>query len=497
MAMRISLLLWMFVSLLSISQIGQPLWALGLGAVGGTGIGIWLWWETPRKTDALLMPLVDSLRMLTCMSFLAIPLVFILLFSKRLPTLIAFLSCMLLVILFIYYRRVTRKQATPVDFPIFLLLLISATASLYASPNPQLARGEVFGLVAGIAFFYFVMYWVHIMRFSLVLPGGLVEKFNACAIMFVLLGALCALGAFFVMIEPPMKLTVIGRLFSYVPDGWNRSVNPNYVGGMLVLFFPLSIWGVGMWDKWLVWVGLALSWIIAMGLLLAQSRGALLGAGVAMGLTMAYQYRWMRWIVLLAVICGVFLFAEVGGKVVLGLVNMTGSIATYEDRMEIWQRAIYIVQDFSFTGVGLRGFPVAIDLFYPLFVFGPDVRVPHAHNLFLQMAVDIGIPGFVAFWILLGAWGGMVWESLQRTAKFSRLAAFRPLVLGLSGGMVAHLIYGIMDTINLGEKAGVIFWVVLALTVALWQQVREGENSGILRGVKFLDHKLEPFKKYE
>lgn len=108
--------------------------------------------------------------------------------------------------------------------------------------------------------------------------------------------------------------------------------------------------------------------------------------------------------------------------------------------------------------------------------------IPHAHNLYLQVAVDLEIPGFVAFCALLGGWAGMAWEILRRARSREVGREYEIIGIGLVGGMVAHLIYGIADTIALGEKAGFVFWGVLGLTAGTYRLVAKSGGETDLMG---------------
>ena len=55
-----------------------------------------------------------------------------------------------------------------------------------------------------------------------------------------------------------------------------------------------------------------------------------------------------------------------------------------DSRVEIWSRALYALQDFPFTGVGLGTFRRVVNLLYPLFLVPPDVDIAHAHNIFCR-----------------------------------------------------------------------------------------------------------------
>ena len=136
---------------------------------------------------------------------------------------------------------------------------------------------------------------------------------------------------------------------------------------------------------------------------------------------------------LLMVAGGALLYAQ-GAD---GLLDPAGGASverTWEGRKELWQRALYISQGFAFSGVGMGSFPVVVDLLYPLFLIGPDAKLPHAHNLYLHVAATAGLPGFVALSMLLAAWGGMIWGLLRSTARGTSAACWRPVVLGLFGG---------------------------------------------------------------
>ena len=43
-------------------------------------------------------------------------------------------------------------------------------------------------------------------------------------------------------------------------------------------------------------------------------------------------------------------------------------------RLEIWSRAIYMLQDFPFTGIGMGAFRQVANLLYPFFLAGPDAE---------------------------------------------------------------------------------------------------------------------------
>src|SRR5262249_45371462 len=141
-----------------------------------------------------------------------------------------------------------------------------------------------------------------------------------------------------------------------------------------------------------------------------------------------------------------------------------GSTLSLQARVEIWSRALLMLQDFPFTGIGLNTFPVVLQALYPPFLTGPDETIPHAHNLFLQTGVDLGIPGLLAFlWILGLVW--RCWLRAWRTDERARAAQgvgllsaatdwiSRPAALaGVLAGITGHLVFGLTDAVTLGAK---------------------------------------------
>jgi hypothetical protein len=128
-------------------------------------------------------------------------------------------------------------------------------------------------------------------------------------------------------------------------------------------------------------------------------------------------------------------------------------------RLDMWSRALAMIQDMPFTGIGLNTFPVIQSSFYPGFLLGPE---PHAHNLFIQTALDLGLPGLLAFLWLLVAWVYTVWRKYHT----SECSEYRILLVGLVAGVLAYLTAGFIDAMMLGAKPGVGLWILLGIGAA-------------------------------
>ncbi|MBI3971998.1 MAG: O-antigen ligase family protein [Chloroflexi bacterium] len=245
----------------------------------------------------------------------------------------------------------------------------------------------------------------------------------------------------------------------------------NEVGGILVLLWPLLVAytfaaGGRWWQRALLGAGALFAGTV---MALTLSRSTYLGAAFAVVVLLVLRLPRLAPVTVgLAVAAALSVVAGLGVDRVLDLVLATdagqAAIAgsSWQARLEIWTRAFYILQDFPFTGAGLNTLPVVVDTLYPLFLAGPNARVSHAHNLFLQTGVDLGLPGLLAFLWLLALTFRCWWRAWRRITG----AAQRAILAGLLAGLAGHLVYGLTDAVTLGAKPGYLLWMVIATIVA-------------------------------
>ena len=137
-----------------------------------------------------------------------------------------------------------------------------------------------------------------------------------------------------------------------------------------------------------------------------------------------------------------------------------GTLRTLGVRRAIWPWGATAVGDFPFTGVGLGAFRQVVFRLYPLPPW-PDYDLGHAHNIFLQTALDTGLPGLVAYLAVLFVAAAVGWRVARRDP------GFRAVSLGLLAGLVALHVFGLADALVLGAKPAVVFWFALGLLAAM------------------------------
>jgi putative inorganic carbon (HCO3(-)) transporter len=138
-----------------------------------------------------------------------------------------------------------------------------------------------------------------------------------------------------------------------------------------------------------------------------------------------------------------------------------GVVSGAATRLELWSRAITAIRDFPLTGVGMNMFRRVMPVMYPVFLTLPEADVAHVHNHLLQAALDLGLPGLIAYLAIWFGAAALLIHTLRTTTRSERWIAG-----GLAAGMIAYFLFGTADTIALGAKVGIFFWLALALIVA-------------------------------
>jgi putative inorganic carbon (HCO3(-)) transporter len=370
-----------------------------------------------------------------------------------------------------------------------LALLIALTPSVrldYSSP-------KFFGIVLGLAVFYACLNTCRsdeaLRRAGLILLG---------------FGAVLAIGGVLYMAEPGSKL--FGRdVYSLLPDFDRRvqtstiaiwGINANQVGGTIALFAPLAVALVferGSTRR----LALGSAVLLLGALILTQSRASIGGVAVALLVGACWAaWRRGRWgralLAVLAAGCIVALVLSQPDRLgeLVQSVDVNARLSSSVGRLELWQRALAMILDMPFTGVGLNNFSVIVLNFYPGVVsaeyFDPTSVVPHTHNFILQAALDVGLPGLAAFVVIvaLAVRGGLaaVRGPASGGLRPGAPAAHRLLAAGLLLGLLAHGIYGLADAVALGAKPGVALWAVLGVLVALGERWHSARAHGRGRG---------------
>ena len=176
---------------------------------------------------------------------------------------------------------------TPVDWAI-VLLLIMTPVTLWATALPDVTHPAVWKLLAGVGVFYSIVNWARSKRRVWWASLGLI-----------------ALGVALAMIAPigvkwtPGRLFVLSQIYEHFPLLLKDPINPNVMGGALVLIMPMALelarWmrGRGGARRHLLGVAMGLSFLLmAFFLFLTESRGAYIAIAVTLLVITVLRNRW-------------------------------------------------------------------------------------------------------------------------------------------------------------------------------------------------------------
>jgi putative inorganic carbon (HCO3(-)) transporter len=366
----------------------------------------------------------------------------------------------------LYWRLANGRWIVPLQTPLslaMLLLLFWLPVNIWAAVDAVRAWEIAGYLLLGVTLFVALVNWPPMLRH----PEWLVWPLIAFASVLALVGPLLLTTESVL----PGALIALQRVAAPFVSRLGETINPNILAGTPVVLLPLAVAlglprhrsarGTRSAGRRLLQAAL---WVVA-GLmfgviLLTGSRGAVLAVAISLPLVLCLRWPRLLWgIVLLGILAGLWGWGR-GDMGLLDRLSSGGAIGGLDERVEIWSRALYAIQDFSFTGVGLGAFNQVIPLLYPYFLIAPSVDIPHAHNLMLQVAVDLGTPGLIA-WLAI-----LMIVMVQTVAVLRRgPSSLWALGAGVLGGLVAMLVHGLLDATLWGTKLAFLPWLLFALAV--------------------------------
>lgn len=362
-------------------------------------------------------------------------------------------------------KQKTFFEKTPLDIPIFLLL-VSVLISIVFVANPFHSLPRVANILLYILLFYALS--------SLLKSPGSIKMglivFLIFGISFSVFGATGMLNLNVKHFDFLAKLKELLPSINIRLPGAVEGIHPNAVGGLLTLFIPVFFILVffrvnkpkgkesflyGKMFKWFAVFGLIISVFV---LILTQSRGA--WAGLFFGLLAMFAVKAKRKKVIIVVLLVVFILILFILYYSLNQIEKVQLMArqvkdTIAFRISMWDLAVRIIHTHPLLGIGLNEFRYHFEMNYDM---------SHAHNSFLNIAVELGLPSVVVYMILLINIGYMTLSTWEKSP--SRWSSY--LILGLGSGQFAHLIFSLTDTIRLGSRAGIFFWISAAFITAIY-----------------------------
>ncbi len=350
-------------------------------------------------------------------------------------------------------------ERTVIDLPLLIILVMVLITTL-SGANASHSLPKAAGLLLGVGLFYAI---TALLKTEKLLKAG-IGFFLFGGFLFSIVGLL---GMFTFKVK---HLTLLMKLKELLPQinfrlpGAEEGFHPNAVGGTLILIVPLFMVLAFVYRRkktrqlrflLLILAGLAFTFGV---LLLTQSRGAWLGLLVAC-IIVFFLFLLKRKIYLIGFLVLLLIFSFIVAPLLLEMdqVKLTTSQAegTLFFRIQMWNVVMPVIHANPLVGIGLNEFRYHHEVKY---------KYSHPHNKLLLLAVELGIPGLIAYLALLGCVG----YAVVRVWKNSDNTWLSLAVLGLGCGQLAHFLYEMTDAVPFGAKVNVFFWLSLALIMAVY-----------------------------
>lgn len=259
---------------------------------------------------------------------------------------------------------------------------------------------------------------------------------------------------------------------------------PNPFGGYMGLVWPVAAaLAGGLWltrqigQHKLLSAACAIVALLSVGALLASySRGAWLGAAAAAAVLLlgALRPAGARPALLLVLLAAALLIAgrglwpqwivarvssitqDIAVADVRGVVPTTANFAVVE-RLAHWQAGAEMAAAHPWLGVGLGNYAAA----YPRYrLLRWPLALGHAHNFYLNMAAETGLPGMLIFVALLLAAALQAWRALGATRGWQRALALGLLAAGAH--LATHSVVDNLFVNNVHLYAGSLLGILAA-----------------------------------
>jgi O-antigen ligase len=297
---------------------------------------------------------------------------------------------------------------------------------------------------------------------------------------------------------PSYKLSWLNAVYAFLPSirslpfWWTQQgLQPNQTGAMLAVCtgltaaLALTSWyetpgGAARWTAdgsaspiWR-WIAAFLSIAGVIVVYMTGSRAALAGLVVAILLILVVRTsRWLwAW--------GAGIGATVVGLYASGQLTPIFHFFVHDEtldtklvaRLDIWSSALRGIEDHPLTGIGLGVFNKVMPVRYPYQTVGLSYPVTQAHNLFLDVALAIGLPGTLGLAMLL------LGSVLLAIAGLRLSGTSRVLSLGILASIAAFLVFGITDQISLSIPTSFIVWLWACGLAIIHERARPERESG-------------------
>lgn len=241
-------------------------------------------------------------------------------------------------------------------------------------------------------------------------------------------------------------------------------------------------------------------------LLLTQSRGGYIAITVAVGFLVLLRWPRLGYGAPVLITALGYSIYHSGGETIFAFLGADNTFGGADWRGPVWQASWQAFQDFGWTGIGIGNFQHVMPLLYPNPAIN-NLAATHAHNLLLQIGLDLGLPGLAAyltFYLTIIAMAiavlrrthspqstatalGATWDGhaliappevgvTVSTKRFIRHIVHQErtrqrhwaIATGCLAALIGMQIHGLLDAVTWGNKLAFLPWLIFAQITLLY-----------------------------
>lgn len=244
--------------------------------------------------------------------------------------------------------------------------------------------------------------------------------------------------------------------------------NPNLFGAYLLMVIsivcPFVLGEKNIKKK----TGLAIFlFVLLICLALTYSRGAWLSlAGILVGLTIFYDKRF-GFLFLLVPLILFFYHGQIAERFIS---LFSGEDTSLSLRLALWESTIAMIEEHPLLGIGWGSYWLAYPD-YNFFIEDTRVIIFHAHDMYLHIPAEVGLPGGVFYFLFFFGQGVMAFRLWRKSEGISKFLGLAGILLVMSAA-----IDGVGDYALFSRSVSCCFWAFSALCVSSETEGKELPN---------------------